>query len=155
MASHTNTPPAPLPASPPSPQGQDKLSFFLHNHLRFNILYNRDAATDLARIVGFEVQPFSVRHEYDKPWDAKAPSLKTCNPGAMVAVSHSQAPLEVKEGGEVIFTYDVKFTVRAVAGSGSTALAGGGATKCGFSGRGSAPPPLHKLPGTPSCHPRP
>ena len=27
----------------------------------------------------------------------------------MVAVSHAQPPLEVKEGAEVIFTYDVKF----------------------------------------------
>ena len=89
------------------------MSYFLHNHLRFNILYNRDATTDLARHVGFEVQPFSVRHEYEKPWDKANPVLTTCNPGRMVAVSHSQAPLEVKEGSEVIFSYDVKFTVRA------------------------------------------
>ncbi|KAF8064568.1 TMN7 [Scenedesmus sp. PABB004] len=36
-------------------EGQSGVKFFLHNHLRFNILYNRDAATDLSRIVGFEV----------------------------------------------------------------------------------------------------
>jgi transmembrane 9 superfamily member 2/4 len=89
------------------------MSYFLHNHLRFTILYTRDATTDLARIVGFEVEPFSVKHDYDKPWDAGNPSLKTCNPGRMISVSHSQPPLEVKEGNEVIFTYDVKFTVRA------------------------------------------
>lgn len=89
--------------------GQSKPTYFLHNHLRFTILYNRDAATDLSRIVGFEVEPFSVKHAYEKPYDAAAPSLTTCNPGKMVSVSHAQPPLEVKEGAEVIFTYDVKF----------------------------------------------
>jgi len=87
------------------------MSFFLHNHLRFTILYNRDANTDLARIVGFEVEPFSVKHDFEKPWDKASPTLTTCNPGRMISVSHSQPPLEVKEGNEVIFTYDVKFTV--------------------------------------------
>jgi hypothetical protein len=29
---------------------------FLHNHLRFAILYHKDVETDLARIVGFEVR---------------------------------------------------------------------------------------------------
>lgn len=88
------------------------MSSFLHNHLRFTILYNRDATTDLARIVGFEVEPFSVKHDYEKPWDKGNPVLTTCNPGRMISVSHSQPPLEVKEGAEVVFTYDVKFTVR-------------------------------------------
>ena len=36
--------------------------FFLNNHLRFTILYHEDADAALARIVGFEVEPFSVRH---------------------------------------------------------------------------------------------
>jgi len=44
-------------------EGQKDIKFFLHNHLRFNILYNRDAATDLSRIVGFEVEAFSVNHQ--------------------------------------------------------------------------------------------
>jgi hypothetical protein len=87
------------------------VKFFLHNHLRFNILYNRDAATDLSRVVGFEAEAFSVKHDYDKPWDSKSPTLKTCNPGSMVAVSHSLPPQSVDEGSEVIFTYDVKWSV--------------------------------------------
>ncbi|GBF92602.1 hypothetical protein Rsub_05216 [Raphidocelis subcapitata] len=90
--------------------GQDKVSYFLHNHLRFTILYNLDPASDLARIVGFEVEPFSVKHEYEGAWNKGATVLSTCNAGRMVLVSHSQPPQEVKEGNEVIFTYDVKFT---------------------------------------------
>jgi hypothetical protein len=49
--------------------------------------------------------------QYEKPWDPKAPVLKTCNPNRMVAVSHTQPPQPVETGAEVIFTYDVKFTV--------------------------------------------
>ena len=49
----------------------------LHNHLRFTILYHRDVETDLARIVGFEVEPFSVAHSYDGDWDA-AGKVRLC-----------------------------------------------------------------------------
>jgi hypothetical protein len=34
-----------------------------------------------ARVVGFEVVPFSIKHEYDAkdPFDPKTTALKTCN----------------------------------------------------------------------------
>lgn len=92
-------------------EGHKDIKFFLHNHLRFNILYNRDSVTDLSRIVGFEVEAFSVNHQYEKPFDPKNLVLQTCNPNRMVAVSHTQPPQPVEPGAEVIFTYDVKFTV--------------------------------------------
>lgn len=96
-------------------QGETK--FFLHNHLRFTILYHKDEQTDLARIVGFEVEPFSVKHEYDQPWDRLTPTLTyTCNPGRAVSVTHDVAPQPVQEGTEVIFSYDVKFVVRRAGG---------------------------------------
>eukprot|EP00976_Prorocentrum_cordatum_P007685 153275-Prorocentrum_minimum.AAC.2 len=82
---------------------------FLHNHLRFTILYHKDIETDLARIVGFEVEPFSVKHEYEAPWDPVKPSLETCHPGRLQYVTHGLAPQMVQEGEEVIFTYDVLF----------------------------------------------
>lgn len=41
--------------------GKNEMMSFLNNHLRFNILYHRDAVTDLSRIVGFEVEAFSVQ----------------------------------------------------------------------------------------------
>jgi transmembrane 9 superfamily member 2/4 len=92
-------------------QGSTEVKHFLHNHLRFTILYHKDAVTDLARIVGFEVQPFSVKHGYEAPWDAQNPILSTCNPARMVHVSHELPPQPVQEGAEVIFSYDVKFQV--------------------------------------------
>jgi len=96
-------------------QGQPEVKFFLHNHLRFTILFHKDEVTDLARIVGFEVEPFSVKHTYKSvgSYDALSPTLDTCNPGRMEYVTHDTAPQAVKEGEEVIFTYDVKFVVGA------------------------------------------
>ena len=96
-------------------QGQTEVKFFLHNHLRFTILYHKDAQTDLARIVGFEVEPFSVKHDYEPPWDKASPILNTCNPGRMIYVTHNLPPQPVQEGVEVIFSYDVKFVVRTPA----------------------------------------
>lgn len=127
----------PIPLPSPHPQGKDKESYFLHNHLRFTILYNRDANTDLSRIVGFEVEPFSVKHEYDKPYNSANPVLNTCNVAKMVAVSHSQPPMEVKEGNEVIFTYDVKFTVGGRAAGGAVRGVRGGGGACGRAVRGT------------------
>ncbi|KAI3889614.1 hypothetical protein MKW92_012228 [Papaver armeniacum] len=54
---------------------------FIHNHLQFTVKYHKDPATDLSRIVGFEVKPFSS----------------------------SDSPQEVEENKEIIFTYDVEF----------------------------------------------
>lgn len=82
---------------------------FLHNHLRFTILYHKDQETDLSRIVGFEVEPFSVKHEFEEPWDDVSPTLTTCNPGRMQYVTHGLAPQIVEEGSEVIFSYDVLY----------------------------------------------
>lgn len=92
-------------------QGQSEVKYFLHNHLRFTILYHKDLQTDLARIVGFEVEPFSVKHEYEAPYDKSQPVLNTCNPGRMIYVTHDTPPQPVQEGVEVIFSYDVKFVV--------------------------------------------
>ena len=50
--------PSRAPYAPPVPlQGKKdgEVKFFLHNHLRFTILYHKDQQTDLSRIVGFEV----------------------------------------------------------------------------------------------------
>jgi transmembrane 9 superfamily protein 2/4 len=90
-------------------EGQKDIKYFLHNHLRYTILYHKDSATDLSRIVGFEVEPFSVKHEYESPWDKQSPTLNTCNPGRMIYVTHNLPPQGIQEGDEVIFSYDVKF----------------------------------------------
>ena len=85
---------------------------FINNHLRFTILYHKDIETDLARIVGFEVQPTSVHHEY-KEWDAVNPVLETCSEARHPLDAGASLPPQLLEvGGEVVFTYDVFFKVR-------------------------------------------
>ncbi|GAB4836801.1 Transmembrane 9 super member 8 [Ancistrocladus abbreviatus] len=82
--------------------------YFMHNHLSFTVKYHKDVQTDSARIVGFEVKPFSVKHEYEGQWSEKT-RLTTCDPHARRTVTSSNNPLEVEDRQEVIFTYDVEF----------------------------------------------
>jgi len=82
---------------------------YLHNHARFTILFNRDPETDLSRIVGFEVEPASVKHVYKNRWDPVDPQLETCNAERHPLDSLASAPQPVGEGEEVVFTYDVAF----------------------------------------------
>lgn len=89
--------------------GSTEEKYFIHNHLNFEVKYHRDTETDTARIVGFEVTPFSVKHEYEQPWDPENPHLITCNANTKRYVLSSDAPQEVEEGKEVIFSYDVSF----------------------------------------------
>ncbi|GLJ04674.1 hypothetical protein SUGI_0001060 [Cryptomeria japonica] len=89
--------------------GSTEEKYFIHNHLNFEVKYHTDTVTDTARIVGFEVTPFSVKHEYEQPWDPENPHLITCNANTKRYVLSSDAPQEVEEGKEVIFSYDVSF----------------------------------------------
>ncbi|KMZ73403.1 Transmembrane 9 superfamily protein member [Zostera marina] len=82
--------------------------YFIHNHLSFVVNYHHDLQTDLARIVGFEVTPYSVNHEYDE-WNDKKTRLTTCDPHAKRFVSNSDLPQEVEDKKEIVFTYDVEF----------------------------------------------
>ena len=84
---------------------------FLNNHLRFTILYHRDTESDLSRIVGFEVQPYSVRHKYSGAWNPMRITLSTCNPVNNRMVEEKDEKQALAEGQEIIFTYDVKFKV--------------------------------------------
>lgn len=47
--------------------GSSAVQLFLHNHLRFTILYHKDVATDLSRIVGFEVRLHLIPYESGTP----------------------------------------------------------------------------------------
>ncbi|XP_021758046.1 transmembrane 9 superfamily member 8-like [Chenopodium quinoa] len=82
--------------------------FFIHNHLSFTVRYHKDAQTELSRIVGFEVKPFSVKHEYEGEWNENT-RLTSCDPHANRLVTSSSNPQEVEDKQEIIFTYDVQF----------------------------------------------
>ncbi|KAL2236911.1 transmembrane 9 superfamily member 8 [Sesamum indicum] len=88
--------------------GSKDEKYFLHNHLSFTVKYHKDELTDSARIVGFEVTPYSVKHEYDGEWNENT-RLTTCDPHAKSIVVSSNSPQEVEDKQEVIFTYDIAY----------------------------------------------
>ncbi|XP_075514518.1 transmembrane 9 superfamily member 9-like [Primulina tabacum] len=88
--------------------GQKEPKYFIYNHLAFTVKYHKDEGTNAARIVGFEVKPFSVKHEYEGNWNDET-RLTNCDPHAKRIVTGNDSPLEVEEQKEIIFTYDVEF----------------------------------------------
>ncbi|KAL2338525.1 hypothetical protein Fmac_012971 [Flemingia macrophylla] len=88
--------------------GMKEEKYFIHNHLAFVVKYHKDPELELSRIVGFEVQPFSVKHGYEGKWNENT-RLTTCDPHARKLVTSSESPQEVEDKKEIIFTYDVEF----------------------------------------------
>ena len=61
-----------------------------------------------SRIVGFEVEPSSIRHTYSGAWKGGDTSLSTCGG------STGSSPPAMDSAGEVVFTYDVKWEYSAI-----------------------------------------
>ncbi|XP_074269402.1 transmembrane 9 superfamily member 7-like [Silene latifolia] len=85
--------------------GTQEEKYFIHNHLVFKVMYHKDPETDFARIVGFEVTPNSIAHEY-KDWKDEDTQLLTCSKNI---IQSGTPPQEVDADKEIVFTYDVKF----------------------------------------------
>ncbi|GFZ08102.1 transmembrane nine 7 [Actinidia rufa] len=88
--------------------GSKEEKYFINNHLSFRVMYHKDPETDSARIVGFEVTPNSINHEY-KEWDEKNPQVTTCNQNTKNIIQGSAVPQEVDKDKDIVFTYDVSF----------------------------------------------
>ncbi|KAK9705438.1 hypothetical protein RND81_07G057000 [Saponaria officinalis] len=85
--------------------GTNDEKYFINNHLGFKVMYHKDPETDFARIVGFEVNPVSIAHEY-KEWKDQDTQLITCSKNI---IQSGTPPQEVDADKEIVFTYDVKF----------------------------------------------
>lgn len=82
---------------------------YVNNHVKFTVLYHRDPEKDTARIVGFEARPTSVKHTYTT-WMEENPVVDTCSAFQHPLDSRSNlSPQPVKEGEEIVYTYDVEF----------------------------------------------
>ncbi|KAJ8470951.1 hypothetical protein OPV22_025294 [Ensete ventricosum] len=81
--------------------------YYISNHLSFKVMYHKDPESEDARIVGFEVIPSSVKHEYSN-WDDKNPQVTTCSADIKIAPG-STTPQEVVADTYVVFSYDVTF----------------------------------------------
>ncbi|MED6221083.1 Transmembrane 9 superfamily member 7, partial [Stylosanthes scabra] len=89
-------------------QGSKEEKYFINNHLSFRVMFHKDSETDAARIVGFEVTPNSINHEF-KDWNEKNPQVTTCNKDTKNLMQGSTVPQEVDTNKDVVFTYDVTF----------------------------------------------
>lgn len=86
---------------------------FLYNHARIIVRYNEDDTQfEGSRIVGFEVIPFSIKHEYDTTQDAfdpKSTSLNSCNKFSPATYNPDKfQPVETSDE-EIVYSYDVKW----------------------------------------------
>lgn len=89
---------------------------YIHNHLKFKVFYNDPkeatsssfnsladidaSSTSGFRVVGFEVETFSVKHELGSDGNPTKDSCPVTNPTER---------MEIKEGSPVTFTYDVEY----------------------------------------------
>ncbi len=76
---------------------------YLYNHHRLVLKYHTDADFEGARLVGFEVEPFSVKHAGSGGGGVPL-SCSTSAP-----VTHSMAPQPLNVGGEISWSYDVQW----------------------------------------------
>ncbi|GAB2293021.1 Transmembrane 9 super member 7 [Dionaea muscipula] len=91
-------------------EGTKDKKYFIYNHLSFKVMYHKDMETDSARIVGFEVTPYSINHEY-KEWKDQDTQLVTCTKNM---IQGSTVWQEVDTNKEIVFTYDVTFEESAI-----------------------------------------
>lgn len=75
------------------------------------MLHHKDPVTEKSRIVGFEVKPYSVKHEYEGVFNVADIELETCNQRKLITVTDQMDPQPVKPGAEIIYTYSVSFEV--------------------------------------------
>ena len=72
--------------------------------------HDEPASFSGSRLVGFEVEPFSVKHSYTPPFkglDGSTAALSTCTKAK--PVTHDMPPQPISGAGEVLWSYDVRW----------------------------------------------
>ncbi|KAK6139619.1 hypothetical protein DH2020_026643 [Rehmannia glutinosa] len=87
--------------------GKDQ-RYFIYNHLNFKVKYHPDPDTETSRVVGFEVTPLSINHQYKK-WNENNTKLSTCKPNSLTVPQPGIVPQGIDADKEIVFTYDVSF----------------------------------------------
>eukprot|EP00599_Poterioochromonas_sp_BG-1_P005069 CAMPEP_0173148594 /NCGR_PEP_ID=MMETSP1105-20130129/9814_1 /TAXON_ID=2985 /ORGANISM="Ochromonas sp., Strain BG-1" /LENGTH=320 /DNA_ID=CAMNT_0014063281 /DNA_START=248 /DNA_END=1207 /DNA_ORIENTATION=+ len=90
-----------------------KPQHYLFNHVRIIVRYHESADTpeSLTTIVGFEVIPFSIKHEYENDGKgfAKETVLTTCNQFTPAQFNPDKFQAVESSDEEIIYTYDIKW----------------------------------------------
>jgi transmembrane 9 superfamily protein 2/4 len=90
---------------------QDGTSYYIYNHVNIILDYHT-VEVDGHRIVGFYVEPLSIKHSFvgNKNWDGQgdAPALSTCSSGKHLEYDNVKEHMKVITGS-LVFTYDVEW----------------------------------------------
>jgi len=88
-----------------------KPQHYLFNHVRIIVRYHEAEDVEGVRVVGFEVIPFSIKHEYEESqanFDKEETVLNTCN--QFTPAQHNPDKFQsVEVADEVVYSYDVKW----------------------------------------------
>lgn len=91
-------------------------SYYIYNHVNIILEYSV-VGDDSYRIVGFYVEPISIKHRFTggKTWNGKddPPSLAACHAGEHFEYENDREPQKV-ETGTILYTYDVEWRESSV-----------------------------------------
>ncbi len=83
---------------------------YINNHVRIILYYHEDKAAFTGyRIVGFEVEAFSVNHLYEGEWSGSETQLSTCSQDNYVRRGMTPQPVSGVDSTDVVWTYDVQW----------------------------------------------
>ncbi|CAF0886897.1 unnamed protein product [Brachionus calyciflorus] len=86
--------------------------YFLNNHIRFILKYHTEKATDLYRVVGFEIETHSISYSLLKPQSDKTCSIESDKPGDTTVKPQKLIPGETNK---LHMTYEVVWQASDVA----------------------------------------
>lgn len=91
---------------------------YIHNHVNIEIMYHKVDNSGLYRVVRFTVEPFSIKHEWDRNKTtipiAIANTIESCiNNGTQIHTDwdmvYAKGRKQQEASGNVLFTYDVNW----------------------------------------------
>jgi transmembrane 9 superfamily member 2/4 len=96
---------------------KDEKSYYLYNHVNIILEYSV-VGEDSYRIVGFYIEPISIKHRFtgSKTWDGKGepPALTACTSNEEHLEYEINRELQKVEAGTIIYTYDVEWRESSV-----------------------------------------
>jgi transmembrane 9 superfamily protein 2/4 len=97
---------------------------YVYNHVNIVLEYHQPSATEGYRVVGFSVEPMSIKHSFlgGYEWDGESDeglkkSLSTCTNSEHMVRDNIQENQKVAEGEKIVYTYDVFWKESPVAWS--------------------------------------
>lgn len=85
-------------------------AYILYNHVNIILEYH-EVGDDAQRIVGFYVEPLSIRHSYNGEWDGKgsAPALTSCSNKKHLTYDDIKSSHQKVSTGKMVFSYGVEW----------------------------------------------